>query len=222
MNTQLTIENFSRFLAQSKGQISPQTFADEFSKIRRNYLSSSQRDTFCSEADILATKMIEENNTDFAGIILSSLCKLTQYLPEQLEHFALKGLQVAKSNKDTVHIMARLNDLRKIYYRRPDKLYEYIQVLYQQEKCLKELTRNYDQAIGSFHSLSRIAAQKRDYDLMLAHVQTEIGKLTKRKHPQDAQAKLISARQTFETRGYKQNVEYIDMLLNEINNSFSC
>lgn len=220
MITQPTIENLSRFIEQKRGQISPRDFADEFGKIKKHYLASRQRDTFCSEADSLASKMIEEKNIDFAGIILSSLCKLTQYFPEQLEYFALKGLQVARLNKDPVHIMARLNDLRKIYYRRPDKLYEYLQVLYQQEKCLKTLTQNYEHSKDAFQTLSRRIAPKRDYDLMLAHVQTEIGKITKRKKPFNAQTMLISARATFEARGYKQNVEYIDMLLNEIKDGF--
>lgn len=218
MNTQLSpiMEIFSKFIQNSKGQVSPQVFAEEFGKVQRQYFAAKQRDTFCSEAEILAGRMIDTQNNDFAGIILSSLCKITQYIPELLEGFAIKGFRVAEANGDAVHMMARLNDLRKIYYRKPDKLYQYIQVLYKQEKCLKELTRNYDKAVCSYQTVTRQAAQKRDYELMLAHVQTEIGKITKRKHPHDAQAKLISARETFEARGYIKNVEYINMLLNEI------
>ncbi|MCM1003529.1 MAG: hypothetical protein NC408_04225 [Candidatus Gastranaerophilales bacterium] len=218
MNTQLSpvMENFSKFIQNNRGQVSPQVFAEEFGKVQRQYLAAKQKDTFCSEAEILAGRMVESQNNDFAGIILSSLCKITQYIPELLEGFAQKGFRVAEANGDPVHMMARLNDLRKIYYRRPDKLYQYIQVLYKQEKCLKELTRNYDRAVSSYQTVSRQAAPKRDYELMLAHVQTEIGKITKRKHPHDAEAKLLSARETFEKRGYRQNVEYIEMLLNEI------
>ncbi len=218
MNTQLSpvMENFSKFIQNNRGQVSPQVFAEEFGKVQRQYLAAKQKDSFCSEAEILAGRMLEAQNNDFAGIILSNLCKITQYIPELLEGFAKKGFIVAKANRDPVHMMARLNDLRKIYYRRPDKLYQYIQVLYKQEKCLKELTRNYDRAVSSYQTVSRQAAPKRDYELMLAHVQTEIGKITKRKHPHDAETKLLSARETFEKRGYRQNVEYIDMLLDEI------
>ena len=52
--------------------------------------------------------------------------------------------------------------------------------------------------------MARNAAPQRDYKLMLAHVQTEIGKITKRKHPLDAKSKLISAREIFNTRGYQK------------------
>ena len=211
-----SFDRFTGFVLGNQAQISPQIFAEEFGKIQKTYLISKQRDLFCSEADMLATKLVENKNNDFAGIVMSTLCKLTQFFPNKQEPFAIKGYNIAKSNGDYVHMMARLNDLRKIYYRRPDKLYNYVQVLYKQEKCLKELTNKYESAVGTFQTVKRKAATKKDYEQMLAHVQTEIGKITKRKHPHDAKAKLISAREIFAQRGNKKNVEYINMLLSEI------
>lgn len=61
-------------------------------------------------------------------------------------------------------------------------------------------------------------ASRTDYENMLAYVQTEIGKLTRKKHPQDAYNKLINAREIFEKRGNYQSVGYIDMLISKINN----
>lgn len=199
----------------------PENFTKYFSEIQKKYLSAHQRDVFCLEADSLGAQMLEEKKFDFAGIIYSALCKLTQYFPEQLEMFARKGFLSAKANKDPIHMMARLNDLRKIYFRNPDKLYEYIQVLYKQEKCLKELTQNYEKAVSSYQSVNRIPAPREDYEVMLAHVQTEIGKITKRKHPHDAKAKLISAREIFKNKGNLKSVEYINMLLSEIKQATS-
>ncbi len=210
------LERFSNLVLNTQNQMSTQNFSEEFGKIQRQYLIEKQKDLFCSEADRFADKLIEYENNDFAGIIMSALCKLTQFFPEKQEPFAIKGYEIAKANGDPIHMMARLNDLRKIYYRRPEKLYQYIQVLYKQEKCLKELTRNYDNAVNSYQSVTRQAAKQRDYEQMLAHVQTEIGKITKRKHPHDAKSKLLSAREIFEQRGNTKNVEYINMLLAEI------
>lgn len=214
-----TFERFSSFVLDNQSQITPRVFAEEFGKIQRHYMIEKQRDVFCSEADGLAAKLVEQKNNDFAGIIMSALCKLTEFMPNQLEKFAKKGYEIAKANGDPVHMMARLNDLRKVYYRRPEKLYQYIQVLYKQEKCLKELTNHYETLSETHKTVTRRLAPKKDYEQMLAHVQTEIGKLTKKKHPLDAQSKLLSARAVFDARGNKQNVEYIDMLLREIENS---
>ena len=215
------LEQFSRFVFDNQNQISPRIFAEEFGKIERQYLIEKQKDLFCSEADRFAGQLAEHENNDFAGIIMSALCKLTQLFPEKQEPFAIKGYKIAKANGDPIHMMARLNDLRKIYYRRSEKLYQYIQVLYKQEKCLKELTKNYANAIKSYKSVTRQAAKQRDYEQMLAHVQTEIGKITKRKHSHDARAKLLSAREIFKQHGNTKNVKYINMLLSEIEAAIS-
>lgn len=209
-------------LVLNKGQkMTFQAFADEFGVVKRSYLSKKQRDSFCAEADIFADKLFENNKNDFAGIIMSSLCKLTEFFPDKLEQFAQKGYKIAKANGDCVHMMARLNDLRKIYYRRPDKVNQYVQVLYKQEMCLKELSKNYDNAIASFKTINRKVALKKDYEQMLGHVQVEIGKLTKRKHPEQARSRLISAREIFDKRGNTKNVNYIDMLISEIDADMS-
>ncbi len=216
-----TFKRFSAFVLDNQSQLSPKVFAEEFGKIQRHYMIEKQCDAFCSEADGLAAKLVEQKNNDFAGIIMSALCKLTEFMPNQLEKFAMNGYEIAKANGDPIHMMARLNDLRKVYYRRPEKLYQYIQVLYKQEKCLKELTNHYETLSETHKTVTRRLAPKKDYKQMLAHVQTEIGKLTKKKHPQDAQKKLLSAREIFESRGNKQNVQYIDMLLREIEDALS-
>lgn len=207
---------FSRFIAESGESLSPKQFSKEFIAFQRQALSSQSRDVFCSQADKLAENMLQDNNNDFAGIIYSSLCKITEFIPNELEKFALRGYEVAKSNGDYVHMMARLNDLRKVYTRRPEKLYDYIQVLYKQEKCLKQLTNHYDKSVGTYQSVIRKPASQEEYRQMLAYVQTEIGKLTKKKHPNDAMKKLLNAREIFLQSGNKQSVDYIDMLIREI------
>lgn len=213
------MQRFSVFVLDNQKQMSPSMFAEEFGKIQKIYLKDKQRDLFCSEADMLAGQLVNAENNDFAGIIMSVLCKLTEWMPEKLEQFALKGYEIAKANGDPVHMMARLNNLRKIYQGDYNRLYDYVQVLYKQEKCLKELTNHYDTLVDSFRSVTRGIASRNDYENMLAYVQTEIGKLTRKKHPHDAQVKLLNAREIFEKRGNMQSVNYIDILLSKIQNN---
>ena len=62
-------------------------------------------------------------NNDFAGIIMRCLVsKLTQFFQKNKNPLQLKGMKSQKANGDPIHMMARLNDLRKIYYRRPEKI----------------------------------------------------------------------------------------------------
>lgn len=210
--------SFSKFVLENQKQITPRVFSQEFIRFQRGCDAPLTRDMFCQQADDLALKLIEQKNKDLPGIIYSGLCKMTEAFPNQLERFALSGYKVAKSKRDYVHMMARLNDLRKVYTRRPDKLYDYIQVLYKQEKCLKQLTNHYDESVLAYQSVIRKPASKDDYRQMLAYVQTEIGKLTRKKHPDDALKKLLNAREIFVERGNKQSVSYVDMLISEIKN----
>lgn len=211
--------SFSNFVLVNNKKFTPRVFSEEFGKVQRGFLAGNDKDVFCSEADNFAEKLSAQNNNDFAGIIYSGLCKLTEFYPPALERYALKGYEVAKINGDYVHMMARLNDLRKIYMNKPDKLYDYIQVLYKQEKCLRQLAKHYDTAVESFQSVSRKPAKKEDYEQMLGYVQTEIAKLTKKKHPNDARRKLLSAREIFEKFHNNPSIKYIDMLLSEIDKS---
>lgn len=211
-----TFERFARFILENQHTITPKDFSLDLGKVRKWY--GPDRDTFCTNANGLADKLVESKNNDFAGIIMSELCKLVEFFPDKLEGFAKKGYEIAKNNGDYVHMMARLNNLRKVYQGRYERQFDYVQVLYKQEKCLKELTNHYETAVSSYQSIFRKPASKKDYETMLAYVQTEIGKLTRRKHPRDAYSKLLNAREIFKQRGNHQSVEYINMLLYKIEN----
>ncbi len=210
------IETFSRFVLGNSKNITPRLFSKNLGEIRSSYFAKGKVDEFCSKASSLARTLTEQNDNDFAGIIMSSLSKVERLPIKTSEKIALQGYEIAKANGDYIHMMSRLNDLRKLYYRRPDKLYNYINVLYKQEKCLKHLSKHYDEAIAGYKTVSREAASQYDYTQMLGYVQTEIGKLTKAKHPHDALRKLLSARQIFELSGNKRSLSYIDMLISEI------
>lgn len=210
---------FSEFVLKNQNKLTPRVFSEEFINLQRG--SGDFMDTFCREAEVLAGRLVESENKDFAGIVMSGLCKAAEFIPSKLEKYAQQGYELAKSNGDYVHMMARLNDLRKVYMNRPDKLYNYIQVLYKQENCLKELTNHYEKATGAYKSVIRKPASREDYKQMLAYVQTEIGKLTRKKHPNAAMKKLLSAKATFEQSGNQRSIDYIDMLLSEIQEMLS-
>jgi len=213
------VQDFSKFVIDNHRQISPRVLCSEFCKIQKSFLDGTNTDEFCKEADNLVDNLIEKQNNELAGVVVSFLCKITEFIPNLLENFAAKGYALAKENDDVVHMTARLNELRKIYMGKPDKLYKYIQVLYKQEGCLEELTKNYEHAKMNYKTASREIAPKRRYEVMLAYVRTEIGKLTRKKHPHHALEKLLKAKQTFINSGNEKCVKYIELLLKEIQNS---
>jgi len=208
----LRFRSFSEFVLANRKEFSPRVFSQHYSP----FIKAMKRDEFCAESEKLALALTKENENEFAGIIYSALCKAAEFFPKELEKFAIRGYQAAEANGDYVHMMARLNNLRKIYIDNPERLYDYIQTLFKQEKCLKHITRNYDDCVKSYQSIIREPATREQYQSMLAYIQTEIAKLTRRKHPEGAIYKLMSARNIFEKQNNKQSLNYVNMLISEI------
>ena len=123
---------------------------------------------------------------------------------------------MAEVNGDYLHLMARLNNLRKVYIDRYDQLYNYINTLFAQEKCLRKTTSSYDSITQQYKTVTRKAAPKETYENMLACVRTELAKLIWKKHPHQAEQKFLDARKIFEKNGQKQSLEYIDFMLSKI------
>ena len=209
------IDTFGKYILKNKNQISHRSFAYHFSKLEQDYLNRQEEDLFCKESNELADNLLKEKELDFAGIIMSVLCKIKESQPQALEYFAKKGYNISETNGDIVHMMARLNDLRKTYIGCKERLYDYIQVLYKQEKCLKKLAKHYPETTATFRSVNREIAPRENYEQMLGYVQTEIGKLTRKKHPHDALRKLLSAQEIFTKHKNRESLKYIQRLIRE-------
>lgn len=209
------IRYFGRYVMNRKNRVSNEFFSDELGRIERQYIKYCQEDTFCIETDKLADKLFKTKNFDFVGIIMSTLCKLNEGFPHNLEYFALKGYGISRRNGDYVHMMARLNDLRKVYIGKPDRLYDYLNVLYAQEYCLQKLAKNYNRSIASFRTVRRPPAPKSSYEQMLAYVRVEISKLIRRKHPDEAMQKLSSALRVLKGND-KKGADYARLLIRKI------
>ncbi len=210
--------HFSKFVLSNQRTMPLSYFASEFGNLKQVYLEANCRDYFCKNAGQLAEELVHRNNNDFASIIYSTLAKVTGRFPIELERYAIKGVDVARRNGDYIHEMARLNDLRKIYYRRQDRFQNYLDVLYSQERCLKKITSNYDEAIQRYKTLSRKPASRDSYLTMLAYIQTELSKLIWQKHPKNALSKLQCAQDIYRKNHDSASIEYVTLLMLKIKN----
>ena len=216
-----TLRSFGEFVLANEKRITPRVFADEFWKLEKQYARGGNIDTFCRESDNLAQMLFNHYKDDYVGIIMSVLCKTNEARPQALEYFAWKGFDIARMNRDFVHMMARLNDLRNVYIENPACFRQYMDVLFRQEHCLHKLTSYYDDVSKNYHSVSREIAPRGTYEEMLAYTQTEIGRITKYSNPKDARYKLSSAHNIFLKRGKHKHAEYVRKLLRDIDrNSF--
>jgi len=210
------IKYFCQYVANAKNNVGRKFFAGEFSRIKNAYLRYGQEDTFCIESDRLADRLMEKNNFDFVGIIMSALCKINEDMPHNLEYFARKGYMASYRNGDYIHAVARLNDLRRIYMGKPEKRYEYLHILYKQEHFLQEMVHDYAGTVSAFRTIKRAAAPKGTYEQMLAYTKTEISKLTYHKNPHGAMTKLNTAMQLFRKADNTHGLNYAKLIVRNI------
>ena len=204
---------FSKFIFSNQEKITPNFFATELRSIKNDYMLANERQLFCQRADRLAEQLESVQNRNFAGIVYSLLAKITEPFPKELEYYAYKGYKAAQRNNDPIHMLARLNDIRRLIYCQPARLHDYVNILFEQERCLKTITSSYDKVVGQFHTISRPQAPRKDYETMLAYIQTELSKLIWKKEPDLALKKLKSAQDIFRRTGEKGNREYITLLM---------
>ena len=209
-------QDFSRFVGENIESITPMTFSNEFGKLEWSFIHYNEVDNFCNASIDLVTNVIEKNRSDLAGIIISGLCKIVDLPATQLEKIAKKGYYVAKKNDDPIHMMSRLEDLRRVLVGKKDRFYDYLHTLFKEEKCLERIVNDYDDLKDNRRTVLRELKPIESYQKMLAHVQVDIAKVTKKKEPENATKRLLEAREVFEKFKNKQTVEYIDMLLREI------
>ena len=213
----VSIKNFSRFVLENQDKITNKSFAKQFSRLGKSYGDiSATGDIFSREADMLADELFDMGNFDFVSIIMSTLCKTNKYRSDALEFFAKKGLSIAEIKGDYVHMVARLNDLRNIYFNNPEFKNEYIHVLRKEEKYLTIITQSYENAQKSFGTCGHKMAPLETYELMLAQIQADLAKYIKNCDPQEAKKKLTSALRLFNKYGVQKPVKYIAHIYVEI------
>ena len=208
---------FGDFVMKNRRTLTPRIFQKELFKMKELYLENNSRKWFCEEADNLAQQLHENGASDLSGVIYSTLVKLCELHPTHMQKYAMRGLEVARSQGDNVHIVARLNDMRKLYDRTPGKFHDYINVLYAEEHYLRKLAFNYDEAIKTYSTIERKPATKEEYTRLLAFIQTEIAKLTWRRHPVEALVRFVQARYIFRTSGDKQcYIDYTNKMVRQV------
>ncbi len=161
----------------------------------------------------LAEFLVSCGESSLAGITYSFLIKLNKNNAQLIEKFATKALAIAKRQHDPVHIMARANDLNKIYRITEPGSDKHIKILYEIKRALAGICKNYESTQKRYMSVSTKMKPRKQYEIMLANIKTEIGELLRFKDPKLAEEELLSAREIFTKLGYTDKIKQINKLL---------
>lgn len=179
----------------------------DFTKSLSSFSDSfnTNKDAMNKKSKKFAEMLVGQNNDNLASIVYSFLIKLNQGNAALIEEFATNALKIAKRLKDSLHIMARANDLREIYKITSPKSDKFINVLFDEKRALKDIINNYEKLQKQNKNLK----PKENYQILLADVKLDIGKY----HPDKniAKQELADAKNSYDLLGLKDKANSINI-----------
>ena len=213
-------KNFNRFKKQiitSRKQDNAY-FISQLIKYKKEYEKAGIEEYFASKIFEFAQQMRKIGIDDFAGMIYSTLMKMPFINPMTKETYAITGLNFAIEHKDSIHIHARLVDLKNLY-KHTNHRHKYIRVLFQEEKELTKICDDYKMAKINYRTLVREQSPLKKYEIELAKTRVDVAKVILKTNPQKAKIMLEKASKTFEKESRDKEVKFINIMLSEIKHS---
>lgn len=191
------------------------SFSAELKELGACLVNQNSIDLMNKKSSNFAETLVSHKANELAGIIYSFLIKLNYDNFGLREKFATNALAIAKRQKDSIHIMARANDLKELYKITARGSVKHIKILYDEKRALNDIITNYD----------RIKAERRTagdlvpidgYKTKLAAIKVEIGELLLRTNPTLAKKELMEAKEMYATYGEGKNTQKIELMLEEL------
>ncbi len=199
-------------------KITPDSFFAKLNALSQRLVGENKTNLLNNRGKQLAEKLVGLNNGDLAGIIYSMLIKINNNDTKLVEQLATNGLAIAKRFHDPVHIMARCEDLRKIYSITDPCSDKLLKVLYEEKRALNGICKNYSSAQNRFMTISKKMRPLENYQKMLIAIKIQIAKFLKDKNPNEAVKELNSAKEMLSQLGDGAYSKQIETLLNQLNN----
>lgn len=203
-------------IVTKKDKVDPSSFFAELNSIFNKFIENNKLDKINKSSVKLAEKLVGLGDGRLAAIIYSLLIKANSNNVQLVEHFATSALAIAKRINDPVHIMARCEDLRKIYSTNCPPSEKLLRILYEEKRALNFITKNYEGAQNRFQTISKQMKPIENYKIMQAGIQIEIAKILKNTNKTDAIIELESAYSLLSNIGQGKYTKEIKKLLREI------
>lgn len=211
-----TFKNFRNRVSyniKENKQINLKSFACDLNDICNIFEAKHQRKDLNRVSSRFAESLVNLGQPSLAGIVYSTLIKLNEGNIKLIEELATKALAIAKRQHDPIHIMARANDLKRVYKIIAPGSEQHLKALYTTKRALVDICINYKETKRKYKSVTAKMKPLEQYEIMLASIRTEIAKVIKTKEPKTAKLELLSARESFQKLELEDKVQEVDKIL---------
>lgn len=203
-------------ISKRNEEVDVKSFYAQLAGLGDRFEECSQREVMNKNSKRLAETLVSLGNGKLAGVIYSFLIKLNHNKPSQVEQLAYNGLAIAKRFNDPVHIMARCEDLNKIYSIIEPQGQKRLRLLYDEKRALSTICKNYDKAQERFMSITRKMKPLDTYQRLLCHVKIRIARAEKRTNPNQAIYELETAKEIANKLKSEKLLKIINSVMEDI------
>lgn len=207
-------EHFVKETVQQDNKRDPRYFIREIYDFQKQYSKFGMVDMFCDKLADFAEMLQGKGLKDFAGMVYSSLAKFPINKDTRISILE-KAVKNAESQGDKFHVLARVVDLKKLY---KDEWMskQYVRTLLREEKCLKSIVTDFEEAKKNFRVVGNASRTQDDYRWDLAVSKIDIAKATMKQNPKLALSKIKSAKRIFVDLDRPDELEFAEQLENQI------
>ncbi len=201
----------------SSKTLNQKSFYAELGEIGDAFVAKNRLQEMNKKSNGLAEFLVSKGYNNLAGTVYSFLIKLNANNPEEVEKLATKGLAIAKRYNDPVHIMARANDLRKIYSQTDPNSEKLLKILYIEKRALVSICKNYESSKNRYKTMEREMKPLENYEILLGKVKLQIAQFLKDKNKPQALDELTGAIEILNKYEMKNLLESAEKVLTEMN-----
>ncbi|MBR2430618.1 hypothetical protein IKB17_04035 [bacterium] len=183
----------------------------------KEYKRLGVTESFVFQAQQFAKSCSDKGLMDFSGIIYSFLIKIPNISDSTKENLIIKSIEIAKNQDDTIHELARIVDLKKLY--KNSKKFsqkKYIKTLFKEEEILTYIIKNYSICKLKFKTLAKDANNIKTYQFRLGTAKVDIAKAHIQTDKKLAKKMLLEAKEIFTDLDRSAELAFVNELLREL------
>lgn len=190
---------------------------DDFLEVRDLFVKSGQAQEFYDRTLSLSKNIEHNGDNELHALLLNELSKFCMRfkLRQTPESILQKVIQTFQKNNDSMHELARLNDLEQVYQYSGDN-YRLFKTLSRKKDCCKRILADYESSAKHFVSLHKVPTSKTSIQSQLAYTYANMATMLKHKNPKDALAMFKKSIEIYQKLGNDKAIIYAQKQINNI------
>ena len=187
----------------------------DFKDVGDLFVKTNELESFCDKTIELSRELRENGNLRLSDILINELSKLCLSFSNynRAEELLLVAIRNCQNKNDSLHELARLIDLEKLY-KETNNRKALFQILGMKKACCKKILNNYEDSVSNYDSILKNPTSKKSVEIQLAFTYSALAEMLERRKPEDALRMYQKVREIYQAIKCPKEVEFYDKKIN--------